>query len=463
MLILIVMSRLGVSRQLTRARQVLGIDRAVAYTLFSRGFQLVAGLGSVLLVARFLSPIQQGFQYTFASLVSLQVFFELGLTFVVMQFASHERANLYWTAQGTLEGDEIAKARLASLLRLTFKWYAVAGGVLVCLLIPAGLVFFGRSPDAQAAGIWQAPWVLLVLVTAGSLFLSPLLAVLEGCGLVAAVARFRFGQDLVTYPIYWLGLFLGAGLLAAPISQTVRLCITFGWLFRRHRAFFVDQVRFRIVGVAIRWRNEIWPMQWKIALSWVSGYFIFQLFNPVLFKYYGPVEAGKMGMSLTLTLAVTTLAMSWINTKSPAFGQMVARREFRNLDGLFSRTLLQGLLAAIAGGVTLWLMVVGMYAWQLPLSQRVLEPFPFALLTAVAIINVVIFAEALYLRAHKQEPFLWISIVMAILSMLSAYFLGRSYGATGMAMGSFAITVIGLGAATWIFLGKRNEWHSMEA
>ena len=200
-------------------------------------------------------------------------------------------------------------------------------------------------------------------------------------------------------------------------------------------------------------------MQWKIALSWVSGYFIFQLFNPVLFKYYGPVEAGKMGMSLTLTLAVTTLAMSWINTKSPAFGQMVARREFKDLDGLFSRTLLQALLAAIVGGVTLWLMVVGMYAWQLPLSQRVLEPFPFALLTAVAIINVVIFAEAIYLRAHKQEPFLWISIAMAILSMLSAYFLGRSYGATGMAMGSFAITMIGLGAATWIFLGKRREWH----
>ena len=196
------LSRLEANWQLRRARQVLGIDRVVAYTLFSRGLQLVAGLGSVLLVARFLSPIQQGFQYTFASLVSLQVFFELGLTFIVMQFASHERANLHWTAQGVLEGDEIAKARLASLLRLTFKWYAVAGGVLVCLLIPAGLVFFGRSPDARAAGIWQAPWVLLVLVTAGSLFLSPLLAVLEGCGLVAAVARFRFGQDLATYPIY---------------------------------------------------------------------------------------------------------------------------------------------------------------------------------------------------------------------------------------------------------------------
>jgi O-antigen/teichoic acid export membrane protein len=454
--------RLKANSKLTRARQILGIDRAVFYTLFLRGWQLIAGFCSVLLVIQFLSPIQQGFQYTFVSVLSLQIFFELGLTFVVMQFASHERAHLNWTAQGTLEGDRTAKARLASLVRLTLKWYSIAAGIFVCLLVPAGLIFFGNSPDSNSVGIWQSPWIWLVLTTAGSLLLSPLFAVLEGCGLVAEVARFRFVQDLTLYPIYWLGLAAGIGLLASPLFQTVRLFTSLGWLLTRQRPFLTDQLRFRLPGVSIHWWREVWPMQWKIALSWVSGYFVFQLFNPVLFIYFGAVVAGQMGMSLALTTAVTTLAMSWISTKSPTFGQLIARRDYKLLDRIFSRTLLQAFFAAISCGVVLLLTVFVLYTLQIPLSQRVLDPLAFVLLTAVAIINVVVFAEAVYLRAHKQEPFLWISIAIAILSALSAYFLGRVYGAMGMAAGSFVIAVISLGVATWIFFVKRHDWHIVE-
>ena len=43
----------------------------------------------------------------------------------------------------------------------------------------------------------------------------------------------------------------------------------------------------------ISYMKEIFPNQWKIALSWVSGYFIFHFFNPVLFAE-GPVVAGQM-------------------------------------------------------------------------------------------------------------------------------------------------------------------------
>jgi hypothetical protein len=233
--------RLRANSKLTRARQLLGIDRAVFYTLFSRGWQLVAGFGTILLIARFLSPIQQGFYYTFASLLSLQVFFELGLTLVVLQFASHESAHLNWTLLGTLEGDSTAKARLGSLMRLTLKWYAIAAGLLVLGLVPAGLLFFGSSPDAASAGVWQVPWAWLVLTTAGTLLLSPIVAVLEGCGLVAEVARFRLSQDLLAFPVFWLSLLMGAGLFASPLLQTTRLITTVWWLLTRQRPFLGDQ------------------------------------------------------------------------------------------------------------------------------------------------------------------------------------------------------------------------------
>jgi hypothetical protein len=88
-------------------------------------------------------------------------------------------------------------------------------------------------------------------------------------------------------------------------------------------------------------------MQWRIALSWVSGYFIFQLFTPVLFAYQGAVVAGQMGMSLSIATALNTLALAWINTKAPMFGLLIARGEFAALDRLFFRSLRQATIVAV--------------------------------------------------------------------------------------------------------------------
>ena len=68
--------------------------------------------------------------------------------------------------------------------------------------------------------------------------------------------------------------------------------------------------------------------------------------------------------------------------------------------------------------------------------------------------------EAIYLRAHKQEPFLWISVCAAPLIVAVIYFLGRPYAETGMMFGYLAVTlVMGLGGGTWIFVKKRRQWH----
>jgi len=443
-----------------KIRHFIGIDRAIAYTLFSRGWQFVASFGTVLLIAHFLSPIQQGFYYTFISVLSLQVLFELGLTYVVLQFASHEYAHLNWTPLGTLQGDSTAKARLNSLIRLALKWYFVAAVFLIIVFVPAGLLFFGISPDATSTGIWKLPWAWLVLTTAASLLISPLFAVLEGCGLVADVACFRLVQDLIAYPLFWLSLAVGAGLSACPLFQTVRLLISIRWLLTHKRPFFMDLLRFRLPSVAIDWWREVWPMQWKIALSWISSFFIFQLFNPVLFAHFGAAVAGRTGMSLALTGAINTLAMAWISTKIPLFGQMIARRDYQSLDRLFFLALLQASLVALGSGIVLWGIVVALYVWQVPLSQRILEPLPFGLFLGVSVINVIVFSQAAYLRAHKEEPFLSISIALAALNAVSIMWMARRFGVLGVAAGYFGLTLlVGLGAGTMVFVKKRREWN----
>lgn len=438
----------------------LGIDEPIAYTLIGRGWSALAGLITLVLVASFLSPDEQGFYFTFGSILALNIFFELGLSYVILQFASHEKVKLEWTSQGTLGGDSIAKARLASLLRMSLKWYGVAAVLMVATILPAGLVFFSSHQPTAVEVRWQLPWMWVVLVSAGNLFISPVFAALEGCGLVAQIASVRAGQSILGSLLVWLALSQSWGLFAVPVLYTSGLLWAVGWLTLRKRHFLADLLSFREKSAAISWWREVWPFQWKIALSWLSGYFIFQLFNPVLFAFHGPVMAGQMGMSLSATNMISTMAMAWLSTKAAPFGSLIAQKEFKKLDWIFFRTLWQSLAVVAFGGVAFWAATFYLYNMHHPWGLRLLDPLPLGLLITTTIVNQIIFAEAAYLRAHKQEPFVWMSVLSGCLIGLSTYFLGLQFGAIGMVAGYFMITLfVSLVIGTWIFWKKRRLWH----
>jgi hypothetical protein len=106
------------ARQRNRAQNWLhhrlGIDHAIAFTILARGWGSLAGIITVALIARFLSRAQQGYYYTFGSLIALQIVFELGFSFVILQMASHERAHLTFLPGGLISGNPAAYSRLAT-------------------------------------------------------------------------------------------------------------------------------------------------------------------------------------------------------------------------------------------------------------------------------------------------------------------------------------------------------------
>ena len=73
------------SNSTRRVRHILGMDRAVSFTVLARTWNILSGALTIILIAHFVSPTEQGYYYTFASLVSLQVVFELGFSLVILQ------------------------------------------------------------------------------------------------------------------------------------------------------------------------------------------------------------------------------------------------------------------------------------------------------------------------------------------------------------------------------------------
>jgi O-antigen/teichoic acid export membrane protein len=66
---------------------------------------------------------------------------------------------------------------------------------------------------------------------------------------------------------------------------------------------------------------------------------------------------------------------------------------------------------------------------------------------------------AVYLRAHKQEPYLIPSVVHGCLVALSTLILGYKFGAVGVAIGYFIITTLIMLPEVSIFIKCRSKWH----
>lgn len=446
------------TRTLLRTR--LGIDRAIGFTILARGWASVAGLVTIALIARFLSPAEQGYYYTFGSLIALQIVFELGFSLVILQMASHERAHLTFAADGVITGDSIAHSRLASVLQKTVRWYTSAAIILAVFLLTVGSHFFSTSQNLTANVSWRFPWYAASIAATLTFQLDPVLSFMEGCGFVPNVARLRLVQAMSGSTLAWLALVTRHGLFAPAMIITGNAVVAFIWLVHK-RGLLLPLMRHNPGDHRIRWMKEVWHFQWRIAVSWLSGYFIFQLYNPVLFKYRGPIVAGQMGMSLTLTSALSTVAISWVNTKAAPFGALIARKEYATLDQLFFQSVKQSFAVCAVGAALIWIGVVYMNWAGLPFAHRVLDPLALGLLLVTAPLNVIIFAEATYLRAHKQEKFLLNSVLGAILVASSTYFLGRIYGALGVVIGSLMIGLfMGLPLGTYTFLKYRRAWHA---
>ena len=444
----------------SRLRRAVGLDRAVIFTVLARGWSSAAGLVTVILIAHFLSAAEQGYYYTFGSLVALQIVFELGFSFVILQMASHERAHLAISKSGEITGDPVAHARLASVLQKSVRWYSVAALLLLCALAPAGIHFFSAHAQPGLPVAWRLPWLMVALAASLAFQIDPMFSFLEGCGYVPQVAHTRFWQAFVGSLLAWTSLLLHHGLFAPAMIITGQVLVGAGWLFTR-RGLLLGLFRHPSGQHRIQWGKEVWPFQWRIAISWICGYFIFQLFNPVLFAYWGPVAAGQMGMSLTIGSALLSISIAWVNTKSAPFGAMIAHKEYARLDETFFRALAQSLLVCVVGSATVWSAVVYLNLKHIHFAHRVLGPLPFGLLLLTIVVNQIVFSEALYLRAHKQEKFLMISVLNALFMATSTYFLGKRFGAIGMVSGYLVInTVFGLGLGTYTFLKYRRLWHA---
>lgn len=396
------------------------------HTAINQLWRLLSGPMLLILVPLYLSAEAQGYWFTFISLAALAVFADMGFSTILLQFSAHEFAHLQFVDRKKLAGNEEHLNRIASLLRFALKWSLSMALLVFPFVLLVGYILLSKK---SAEVDWLIPWILYGVASVLVFMNSMLLSFIEGCDSVGDVQKIRFHISVITVGLTLALLVADFALYALAIGLLIGAIAGLSMIVYRYRTML-----FQLYDLSRQtthaWKAEIMPLMWRYAISWVSGYFIFSIFTPIAFHYYGAVEAGKVGLSIAICAAMFGIANIWITIIIPKINMLVAKQDYVTLNPIFKRHLWLSVLTYLMGVSVLFLAVTVFKAY-IPFVDRLVSVESLALISFAWLIQVVISALAIYMRAHKEEPLVTVSFVsgiyIGITTLLIALYLPVDY------------------------------------
>ncbi len=418
--------------------------------VFQRIWQAFAGLVTAIFVVHTLSPEAQGWYYSLINAVALFTLFDLGLSLILVQRSASLHNGLVLSSAGEPIGDNADKFR--ALASFSYRWYRTISVCFVFSIFPLGLYYFSSLDLSYAPDMWPILWLALVFVSAVNLWLLPSLSLVEGSGDFVSVYGLRLAQSVLGSLACWFVLFFDESAWASLAVPLVGAALGSYWLFFRKPYLF----RLRYEQPMLEDRAALWSQQWRLGMSWSSGYLLTQIYIPILFAFDGPVAAGQLGLTLAIANMIAIISQSWITSAYPQMAFFSVQQSWYTLSLIFRRAILISLifylLAALSLSSILMLPSLTHYA------QRLLPQPALLVLLGAIFINQICAALAAHIRASGREPFVWISLMTALLTLLGALVFVGDYGVNGLVMVMLIVQILfALPLYIWVWRVQRNQ------
>ena len=203
-------------------------------------------------------------------------------------------------------------------------------------------------------------------------------------------------------------------------------------------------------------------LQGRYAISWFSGYIIFNLITPVIYKMISPEVAGQYGFTMTAINAINGFTGSWFDSKTPHLNILVSKREVKQLNTKYWNLFFFSLFITLIGYILFY--IVSLFIGNINLFEgRFLISFYILLMIINQIPNIITINLARYLRAHKEEPYVYISIIAAINTAISTFIILPRYGFAKFLLFLIILSYsVSLPIAIGIFINKKKKYDNLK-
>jgi O-antigen/teichoic acid export membrane protein len=429
-------------------------------TLINQLWRLVSGPITMLLIPLFLSPEQQGYWYLFGSISALSIFADLGFSNIILQFSAHEFAYLRFSDNGLLTGNEVNLKKLGSFFKFVIKWISAICAVVFPIIYTIGVGFFIRD---NVLGIYLIPWTIYAIGSLINFFNNSILSFIEGLNKIESVQRIRIFVSIVNTVTTVMVLILGGNIYALALGMLLSASSIFISLFSKFKGILAQLVNVSR-GFVYNWKKEILPLFSKYVISFSGGYFMFQIYTPLMHYFHGPIYSGKVGITLALVVAIFNLSNIWMYTITPKMNMLISLKSWNDLDKLFLKRLSfsLGTYCLLCIGLAVFLIFFR-NIWVLPsIVSRFLPLELIVILLFCYFMEVFVNAWALYLRGHKKEPFCVISVLCTIWVVTTTYLMGLYFHPMWFFMGFLSAHFWAIPIDYIIYRNNRIKWHGIQ-
>jgi len=401
-------------------------NKALNYSLLTIISQVLLTPINIIIITIKLSPEEQGFYYTFLSLISLQSFFELGLFTYVTNKSSSIFANTERFKINFLVNSESIKLNLGMLFKITIKLYLIISFSFFIIVGGSGLFFFSDTYYLELSEI-QWAWISLCFFCAINLFYLGFNSFLEGCGQIEIISKLKLMAFIASGLLLGILLYFEFGLMSLPLSLLPKV---FKDIYLMHYVFnkeFNLLIRAKKTS-GFNFMSEVAPMQFRLAVSGIFSFMQYSVMAPMVFTVLGPVQAGIIGVGLQITSFVQQILTRWTHIHQPLMAKLVSTHKFTELDQLVIN--IQSVILKLS--IILIIGFVLVFVLSKSLEFHILDRIPGFGIILLLIIAGCVYAQVAvrvgYLRAFVEERVHFMSISNAIFNVVLCYTLLKFIG-----------------------------------
>lgn len=441
---------------------ILEIDKAIILTSSSTIVRALSGFILSLLIAFYFTDEEQGLYFTFISITSIQLFFELGLGSIIIQFVAHEMPNCLLDNSNRLIGNRESVSRISSILRFCIRWYLIASILLLFVLLLIGTLFFTKTIESSHDIIWKPQWFALSIVVSLNLFFSFLNPFLQGMGKVKEMAGLLLTSQILSFFAVMLSMLIGLKLEIPAISLFTSL-ITLIFLLKKKGYFLIFRELLKVpITKTVNYKDEIFPLQAKTGISWASGYLLNYSFTPIIFSTMGAAAAGKFGLTLTVIKTISTFTLSWVSTKIPLWSGFINSKRIDELNKSFLSTIKNSTIVSIVISIAFITLIYTLGKILPNFTERFLPLKLIAIWSICIPITNVLDGMATKIRCYKQEPYSTQAVILGLTITSSAYLTTKFFNDLSYFIITYTIIIclINLPWSTVIYLNKTKEYNA---
>lgn len=381
---------------------------------------MLYGGAFLLLIPVYLSLEDQGFWFTLMALGAMSRLADMGFLNLVMTYVAHAK-----------ESKDFA---LSDVIVFSFLW---RNKVLLFFFPVIFLIGVAVLWMQSNAAILLIAWLWYVLTLALIFALYQKLAVVEGLGDIERSHCYKGSLYILATLFSLLMIIYLENVLALPFGLFLAVLMVYA------HAHFAINLPHRLDAASEnrqRLSDEFRVLIKQTSLSWVGGYIGTQGIVPIVYVTLGPAVSGVVGMTLNVFVAIQNLANVFLLSIAPKVTQLVASNQIKEAMTIMKSGVLKSLVSFVLATV---FFIVMAQVWSDSLVfSRVLTDNNLYFLAVGFVLQIIITAIAIFVRAYKVEPLGAMSFVSSVVGLLVMWGSITMLGSSGVFLGFLASSAL---------------------